>query len=155
MSQIPTPINHPLHLSAISVQAFTDFLLSVFKYFLSRPCLIRANHTPQPLHPSPCNIRYHIYIYIYIYIYIFPVASTFEHRVSVKRFVSLQSVGLLGRGISPSQGRYLHEHRINTHRDIHALSGIRTFDPSVRSGEDSSCLRPRGHWDWPVVISGI
>jgi hypothetical protein len=39
---------------------------------------------------------------------------TLEHRASVKRFVSLsflilgRSVGLLGRGISPSQGRYLH-----------------------------------------------
>jgi hypothetical protein len=39
-----------------------------------------------------------------------------EHRASVKRFVSLQflnlgqSVGLLGRGISPSQGRFLHKH---------------------------------------------
>jgi hypothetical protein len=36
-----------------------------------------------------------------------------EHRASVKRFVSLQflslkqSLGLLGRGISPSSGRYL------------------------------------------------
>jgi hypothetical protein len=46
------------------------------------------------------------------------------HRASVKRFVSLQflnlrqSVGLLGRGINPSQGRYI------TQTDIHALSGI-------------------------------
>jgi hypothetical protein len=37
-----------------------------------------------------------------------------EHRSSMKRFVLLQflnlrqSVELLGRGISPSQGRYLH-----------------------------------------------
>jgi hypothetical protein len=37
-----------------------------------------------------------------------------EHRTSVRRFVSLQFldlrqlVGLLGRGISPTQGRYLH-----------------------------------------------
>jgi hypothetical protein len=58
-------------------------------------------------------------------------------------------VGLLGRGISPSQSRYLHtehhKHKINAHNiDIHALSGIRTHDPSVSSGEDSSCLRPRG-----------
>jgi hypothetical protein len=43
-------------------------------------------------------------------IYLFPVASTSEHRASVKRFVSLQFlnlrqlVGLLGRGISPMQG---------------------------------------------------
>jgi hypothetical protein len=27
------------------------------------------------------------------------------------------------------------------------LSGIRTHDPSVRAGEDSSCLRKRGHCD--------
>jgi hypothetical protein len=63
-----------------------------------------------------------------------------------------QSVGPLGRGISPSQGRYLHtgqhEPRMNAHNiDIHALSGIRTHDLSVRASEDSSCLRPRGHCD--------
>jgi hypothetical protein len=45
-------------------------------------------------------------------------------RVDLRRFFSFlidtQSVGLLGRGISPSQGRYLHteqhKHRINSHR---------------------------------------
>jgi hypothetical protein len=62
-----------------------------------------------------------------------------------------QSVGLLRRVISPSQGRYIHtgqhEHRIKAHTDIHALMGIRTHDPSVRASEDSTCLRPRGHWD--------
>jgi hypothetical protein len=30
---------------------------------------------------------------------------------------------------------------------IHGLSGIRTYDPSVWNGEDSSCLRPRGYCD--------
>jgi hypothetical protein len=34
-----------------------------------------------------------------------------------------------------------------THTDIHASSGIRNHDPSVLAGEDSSCLRPRGHCD--------
>jgi hypothetical protein len=44
---------------------------------------------------------------------IYSCCSHLEHRASVKRFVSLQflnlrqSVGLLGREISPSQGRYL------------------------------------------------
>jgi hypothetical protein len=41
-------------------------------------------------------------------------------------------VGLLGRVISPSQGLYLHrttQHR-KTPTNIHALSGIRTHDPS-------------------------
>jgi hypothetical protein len=50
------------------------------------------------------------------------------------------SVGPLRRVISPSQGRYLHteqhKYRINAHTDIHALSGIRAHDPSVRAGED-------------------
>jgi hypothetical protein len=36
-----------------------------------------------------------------------------------------------------------HRHRINA--NIHTLSGIRTYDPSVRASEDSSCVRPRGH----------
>jgi hypothetical protein len=53
-----------------------------------------------------------------------------------------QTVGLFGRVISPSQGRYLntgqHKHRINAYTpNIHALSGIRTHDPSVRASEDS------------------
>jgi hypothetical protein len=34
-----------------------------------------------------------------------------------------------------------------THTDIHALRGIRTHNPSVRTSEDSSCLRPLGHCD--------
>jgi hypothetical protein len=62
-----------------------------------------------------------------------------------------QSVGLHGWVISPSQGLYLHrvqhKHRINVHTDIHALSGIRTHDPSVRANEDISCRRPRSHCD--------
>jgi hypothetical protein len=40
-----------------------------------------------------------------------------------------------------------------THTDIHALSGIRTHDPSVRASEGSLCLRPRGHCDRNVIIS--
>jgi hypothetical protein len=59
-------------------------------------------------------------IYLSIYIY----GST--ALVELGRFFSLlmytQSVGLLGRGISPSQGRYLyrrqHKHRINSHRHL-------------------------------------
>jgi hypothetical protein len=44
-----------------------------------------------------------------------------------------------------SVARPLPTHRINAHTDIHALSGIRTHDPSVRASEDSSCLRQGGH----------
>jgi hypothetical protein len=35
--------------------------------------------------------------------------------------------------------------------NIHASSRIRIHDPSVRSSEDSSCLRPRGHCDRNIV----
>jgi hypothetical protein len=63
----------------------------------------------------------------------------------------IKSVGLLGRGISPSQSRYLpteqQKHKINEHTYIHASSGIRTHDHSVRAGEDGLCLRPRDHCD--------
>jgi hypothetical protein len=62
-----------------------------------------------------------------------------------------KTVGLFGKGISPSQGRYLHtgqhKHRLNSYTDIHVLSGIRTHDHSMRASEDSSCLRSRGHCD--------
>jgi hypothetical protein len=58
-----------------------------------------------------------------------------------------QSVGLLGWGISPSQGLYLHTEQYKHNTDIQALSGIRTHDRRVRSGEDGSCLRPRGYCD--------
>jgi hypothetical protein len=80
---------------------------------------------------------------------VYSCCSHLEHRTSLKRFASLQflnlrhSAGLLGRVISPSQSRYL------TQTDIHASSGIRTHDPSVRASEDRSCLRPRGHCDRP------
>jgi hypothetical protein len=75
-----------------------------------------------------------------------------------------QSVWPVRWVISPSQGRYLdtgqHEHRIDLHTNIRALSWIRTHDPSVRAGEDSSCLKPRGHYDRrevliPIKIRGL
>jgi hypothetical protein len=78
-----------------------------------------------------------------------------EHRASVKRFVSLQflnlrqSVGLLGRVISSSQGLYLNtgqQKHIHT-PNIHALCGIRIHDPGCRASEDGTCLRPLGNRD--------
>jgi hypothetical protein len=44
-------------------------------------------------------------------------------------------------------------HRINADdTDIHASSGIRTHDRSVRAGEDDSCLRPLGHCERPSDV---
>jgi hypothetical protein len=60
-------------------------------------------------------------------------------------------MGLFGRMISQSQGRYLHteqhKHRINAHTQTSMPRVIRTHKPSARAGEDRSCLRPRGHCD--------
>jgi hypothetical protein len=89
----------------------------------------------------------HIFTFIYLWLY--------SPLLDLGRFFSFlirtQLVGLLGRGISPSQGCYLHtgqhKHRINAHIDIHALSGIRTHDPSVQAGEGSLCLRPSADCD--------
>jgi hypothetical protein len=39
--------------------------------------------------------------------------------------------------------------------NIHALSGIRTHDPSVRAGEDISCISPCGHCDRHVYIKTL
>jgi hypothetical protein len=92
----------------------------------------------------------------------FSVAPTLEHRASVKRFVSLQFINpkTVGRPpwtgdqpfakLLPAQGN---TNRINA--DIHALSGIRTHDHSVRANEGSSCFRPRGHCDrpWKDLVS--
>jgi hypothetical protein len=38
----------------------------------------------------------------------------------------------------------VHKHR-KTHRNIHALSWIRTHDPGFQAGEDSTCLKPLGY----------
>jgi hypothetical protein len=40
-----------------------------------------------------------------------------------------------------------HKHRINAYTDIHALSGLRTHDPSFRGSEDSLRHRLRYHCD--------
>jgi hypothetical protein len=63
-----------------------------------------------------------------------------------------QTVGLLGRVISSSQGLYLNTGNPNTEKrthtsNIHALIGTRTHDPGLRASEDSTCLRPLGYRD--------
>jgi hypothetical protein len=76
-----------------------------------------------------------LFIYSFIHQFLYsPLLGPGLFFSSVIFFI--QSVGLLGRVISLSQGRYLHKgqhkQRINAHTDIYALSGIQTHDPSVR-----------------------
>jgi hypothetical protein len=76
-------------------------------------------------------------LYICRYIHFFSVAPQSLKdlgRLTYRRFLELfrHMVGLLGRVISRLQGLY--QHRTTQHRktrtNIHALSGIRTHDPS-------------------------
>jgi hypothetical protein len=84
------------------------------------------------LQPPPC-----LGWFVTRVIYISPVALQSLKdlgRLTYRRFLELfrHMVRLLGRVISPSQGLYLHrttQHR-KTRTKIHALSGIRTHDPS-------------------------
>jgi hypothetical protein len=63
-------------------------------------------------------------------------------------FLILYTVGRTRWTGDQPVARPLPVYRINAHNTgIHALSGIRAHDPSVRAGEDSSCLRPLGHCD--------
>jgi hypothetical protein len=79
-----------------------------------------------------------------------------EHGASLKRFLSLQFLNLQRVGRTPWTGDQPVRRSLPTQgntdaeytwRNIHASSGIRTYDPSVRAGGDSSCLRPPGHFD--------
>jgi hypothetical protein len=62
------------------------------------------------------------------------------------QFLNLYTVGLLGRVISPSQGRYLHTEE--THADIYASSGIRTQKWQCSSPKERDrCDRRSGNYD--------
>jgi hypothetical protein len=67
-----------------------------------------------------------------------------------------QKVGHLGRGISPSQGRYLntgqHKHRRNAYTHQTSMPWL-GFETTIRASENSSCLRPRGYCDRPDSAS--
>jgi hypothetical protein len=102
---------------------------------------------------------FHLFIYLFIHSFIYQwLYSLLLGSGLFFSFViiSTQSVGLLGRVISLSQGHYLqtgqHKHRINAFTDIHALSGIRTHDPRVRASKESSCHRPSGYCDRQIYI---
>jgi hypothetical protein len=66
-----------------------------------------------------------------------------------------QSIGLLGRGISPSQGRYLHteqhKHRINAHRHA-CLKWDSNPRSQCSSGRRRFMLRSRGHCDRKCIV---
>jgi hypothetical protein len=62
----------------------------------------------------------------------------------------------LGWGISPTQGFYLHtQHNTGKCGHIHASSGIRIHDPSVRAAEDCTCLAAIGTGKYTLLMNEI
>jgi hypothetical protein len=105
-----------------------------------------------PIHPPILSIYIPTHPPTHIPIYVSINGST--ALVDLGRFFSLliytQSIGLLGRGISPSQGRYLHteqhKNRVNPHR--HSCFDWDSNPQSQCSRKRRrSCLRPSDHCD--------
>jgi hypothetical protein len=101
-------------------------------------------------------MKTHSFLLFFLLLHTLELAPILEHRAEFPQFLDQgQSVGLLGRVISSSQGIYLytgqHGHRktrTHTHTaNIDALSGIRTHDPGFRASEDSWCLRSLDYRD--------
>jgi hypothetical protein len=88
---------------------------------------------------------------IHVHSFIF-LSLPLEHRASVKRFVSLQllnlrqSIRLLGRVISPLQGRYLNRGQ-HKHRKTHTHTKHPCLEWDLNTRPQCSCLRPRDHCD--------
>jgi hypothetical protein len=81
---------------------------------------------------------------IYVCMHAYSCCAHLEHRASAKCFVSLQflnlrqSVGLFGRGSDRRNAvTYTGQHKHRISACIHALTGIRTHNPSGRTSEDS------------------
>jgi hypothetical protein len=74
--------------------------------------------------------------------------SSCPHLEACSRFWSMglisqfldhsQTVGLLGRVISWSQGLYLNTGKLTHTSNVHALSGIKIHDPGFQASEDCS-----------------
>jgi hypothetical protein len=70
--------------------------------------------------------------------------------------IHTQSVGLFGRGISRLKAAtYSQEHKQNkrTQTSMPRVE-FEPHYPSVRAGEDGSCLRPHGHCDRRIHFTG-
>jgi hypothetical protein len=101
------------------VEIWTGYLLNALK-----PCeMSRDAHLAQSSGNVDRALNYGYLIRVHWLVWlVYSCCSHLEHRASVKRFVSIQflnlrhSVGLFGRVISPSQGRYLTQTGINPNR---------------------------------------
>jgi hypothetical protein len=112
---------------------------AIFQYFLNLLFLF----TPYIFYTPVLIIRLSFIITIEVFIYgsiaLVDLGCFFQ-------FLNPYTVGRTPWTGDQPVARPLPAHRTTqTHRDTHASSRIRTHDPSIRAGEDGSCLRRRGH----------
>jgi hypothetical protein len=80
-----------------------------------------------------------------IWYYFYGSTALFWALAAFFSFLILYIVGRTRWTGTQPVARSVPKHRINTQNtDIHALSGLRTPDPSVEASEDNSCLTPPG-----------
>jgi hypothetical protein len=96
---------------------------------------------------------FHLCIHIHFFSMSLPAHSGPRLLIQFRNHFS-QTVGLLGRVISPSQGRYLnigqHKYRINPYTHQTSMLWVRfgpMFPMSQRAMTVHACLRPRGYCD--------
>jgi hypothetical protein len=129
--------------SKLSQHTLITFQLRV----LARECSHKA--VSYNTFPVPSTLSLYLSIYLSIYFY----GSHLEYRVSLKHFVSLQflnlrqTVGLLGRGISLTQGRYLRRTTPTQNKRRKTYMYWVGVEHMIPVFEDISCLRPLGHGD--------
>jgi hypothetical protein len=90
------------------------------------------------------------YLPTYLPTYFLPISlPTYDSKIQFFSFLILYTVVGTPWIRDQPAARPLPAHRTTQSRnkctDIHALSGIGTHDHSVRTSEDSSCLRPHDH----------
>jgi hypothetical protein len=71
-------------------------------------------------------------------------------RIGGRKLLNIRHDQLVARPLPKHRTTQTQNKRMHT-PNIHALSGIRPQDPSVRASEDISCLKPRGYCHRPVL----
>jgi hypothetical protein len=105
----------------------------------------RRDRAPRPNPQQPLSLS------------IFLVAPTLKHRTSVKSFISLQFLNPKKVGRIPCTGDQPVARPLSTqdNTNIHASSGIRIHDSSVRASEDISCLKVRPHYSYSCSCDSL
>jgi hypothetical protein len=109
-----------------------------------KPRYLLCSVNPEERYPkifNVCNINLYLWS---ISVSLFPVVPTLEHGASLKRFVSLQflnpkTVGLLGRGISPSQDRYIYKQNKRTQTSMPWM-GFEPMNPAFERAKTIQAL---------------